>query len=263
MQFTPVHISTTSTPTTGTFFLFSEFDLILTADNQLPQEIAALGNNLDRVIQIGHLEGNACYVTEFSGEIPQGLTTEHLRTSYLHLGDDLFGLARYAFHLMHWDKTSRFCGKCGITNEIHPKENAKICTSCKHIAFPRISPAVIIAIVRDNKILLAQAKSFARPIYSTLAGFVEPGETLEECVHREVFEEVGIKVKNLKYFGSQPWPFPDSLMVAFTAEWDSGEISLNDGEMVDAGWYHKDNLPPYPDSRSIAKRLINWFTENH
>ncbi len=263
MRFTPTHISLTSPPSIGVYFIFSGFDLIVTEDNKLVTDSSPFSEHIENILNIGSLDNTPCFVAEYSGEIPAGFKTEHLRTSYTILGDNLFEIARYAFHMVHWHKTSKYCGKCGAPTEIHSKENAKICTQCKYVMFPKISPAVLIAIVRDNKILLAQAKSFTRPIYSTLAGFVEPGETLEECVHREVFEEVGIRVKNLNYFGSQPWPFPDSLMVAFTAEWDSGEISLSEDEMVDAGWFDKDSLPPQPDSRSIAKRLINWFIENH
>jgi NAD+ diphosphatase len=129
------------------------------------------------------------------------------------------------------------------------------------VNYPRLSPAIIVAVIKDNQILLASAKRFPVKFYSVLAGFVELGETLEECVKREVLEEVGVNVKNICYFGSQPWPFPDSLMIAFTAEHDSGEIKINSGEIEEAGWFSADSLPQIPPKISIAHHLINWFIQ--
>ena len=124
-------------------------------------------------------------------------------------------------------------------------------------------PAVIVAVIKGNQILLAHSKRFPAKFYSVLAGFVEPGETLEECIHREILEEVGVTVKNIRYFGSQPWPFPNSLMVAFTADYAGGKISIDGNEIMDAGWFTADNLPPIPAKISIARRLIDWFVEKH
>jgi NAD+ diphosphatase len=129
-----------------------------------------------------------------------------------------------------------------------------------HLSYPRISPAVIVAVVKGDKLLLARARRFPPGLYSVLAGYVEPGETLEECVVREVREETGVTVKNLRYFDSQPWPFPHSLMVAFTAEYADGEIRIDESELLDAGWYAADALPSLPDPITVARRLINWFT---
>ena len=129
--------------------------------------------------------------------------------------------------------------------------------------YPRISPAVIVAVVRDKRILLARSTRFTSSFHSVLAGFVETGETLEDAVRREIFEEVGIQVRNIRYFGSQPWPFPDSLMVAFTAEYAGGEITLDDNEIVTADWYSAAELPRVPGKISIARRLIDWFTETY
>jgi NAD+ diphosphatase len=137
--------------------------------------------------------------------------------------------------------------------------NAKECPGCGFLSFPRISPAVIVLVEKENRVLLARVKRFTTELYSVLAGFVEPGETLEETVRREVEEEVGIKVKNLRYFGSQPWPFPDSLMIGFTADYESGEIKIDETEIADAGWYDPDRLPTIPGKISIARELIDWF----
>jgi NAD+ diphosphatase len=130
------------------------------------------------------------------------------------------------------------------------------------INYPRLSPAIIVAVCRDDRLLLAQNKRFRSGYYSVLAGFVEPGETLEECVKREVFEEVNIRVKNIRYFGSQPWPFPNSLMVGFTAEYAGGEIDENKSEIVEADWFTADNLPRIPPQITIARWLIDWFRDN-
>jgi NAD+ diphosphatase len=138
-------------------------------------------------------------------------------------------------------------------------ELAMECTACGQLSYPRISPAVIVAILRDEKILLARANRFPSGFYSVLAGFVEPGETLEQCAKREVREETGIEVKNLRYFSSQPWPFPHSLMVAFTAEYAAGEIRIDPSEIADAGWYSADALPLIPDPITVARKLIDWY----
>jgi NAD+ diphosphatase len=129
--------------------------------------------------------------------------------------------------------------------------------------YPRLSPAVIVAVERGNRILLARARRFTAAMYSVIAGFVEPGETLEECVRREVMEETGIRIRAIRYFGSQPWPFPDSLMIGFTAEYESGELLIDGTELVDAGWFAAGELPTIPGPISIARRLIDAFAARH
>ena len=140
-------------------------------------------------------------------------------------------------------------------------ESAKVCSECGNIVYPRISPAVITAVFKGDQILLAHNRSFRNGLYSLIAGFVEPGETLEHCVKREIMEEVGIRVKNVRYAGSQPWSFPDALMIAFTAEYESGEICVDQVEIIDAGWYRMDAMPDIPSTDSIAGRLIRWYIE--
>jgi len=174
----------------------------------------------------------------------------------------LFNLATKALHLIKWSNTYKYCSKCGTLAKNKEDEIAKICPKCNYVSYPRISPAIITAVVKDNTLLLAHNSNFPKDMYSVLAGFLEPGETFEDCVAREVFEEVGIKVKNIKYFGSQPWPFPDSLMVGFTCEYDSGEIKVDGVEIDHAYFYNIDELPNIPASGSIAKRLIDWFVDN-
>lgn len=168
-----------------------------------------------------------------------------------------------ALHSVHWHNTSRFCGKCGTVMNFSSSEPAKVCSACGYLFYPRISPAVIVAVVHENKILLGHSHRFPGKFYSVLAGFVEPGETLEECVIREVKEETGIMVDTVTYFGSQPWPFPDSLMCAFTARYAAGTLCPDQRELTDAGWYTADALPEIPSGYSISRKLIDWFIEQH
>jgi NAD+ diphosphatase len=179
------------------------------------------------------------------------------------MGDDLIWIAGRANQLVQWNRSHQYCGACGHPTENTSEERAKICPGCGLINYPRISPAVIVAVLKDNQILLANNKRFKTGYYSVLAGFVEPGENLEECVQREVFEEVGITLKNIRYFGSQPWPFPNSLMVAFTAEYAAGEINVSRSEIADAAWFSADSLPSIPPGFTIARQLIDWYLQHH
>jgi NAD+ diphosphatase len=138
-------------------------------------------------------------------------------------------------------------------------ERAKECPQCGLLAFPRLSPAIIVLVQRRHELLLARPYHFPPGLYSVIAGFVEPGETLEEAVVREVREEVNLAIKDIRYFGSQPWPFPHSLMIGFTATHAGGEISIDDAEIEDAGWFKADALPTLPGKISIARKLIDWF----
>ncbi|MCB8816934.1 NAD(+) diphosphatase [Desulfosporosinus shakirovi] len=212
---------------------------------------------------VGQLDGRPCYVAELSPitVAPEGTSFCNLRRLLDHMPEDLFVLAGKAYQIMHWDRSHQYCSQCGEQTENKIDERAKRCPSCGFVNYPRISPAIIVAITRRNEILLAKGSRFQAGFYSVLAGFVEPGETFEECVQREVAEEVGIKVKNIKYFGSQPWPFPDSLMVGFIADYDSGDINIDKKEILDARWFTADQLPLIPSSGSIARQLIDWFSQ--
>jgi NAD+ diphosphatase len=194
---------------------------------------------------------------------PKGMSFVGLRQLFGLLSDGFFRVSGYASQIVEWDQTHQYCGRCGAAAADDPEDRAKLCPRCGLKSFPRIAPAVIAAVTRSDRILLARAKRFPVKLYSVLAGFVEPGETLEECLVREVREETGVEVSGLRYFGSQPWPFPHSLMIAFTAEWSGGDIRIDDREIVDAGWFSADALPPIPDKVSIARRLIDWFVEKN
>ena len=170
-------------------------------------------------------------------------------------------VAGRAVQLVDWARTHRFCGRCGTPTQPQPNERAMKCPACGLLAFPRLAPAMITLVTRGDEALLARGVQFRAPLYSCLAGFVEPGESLEGAVVREVREEVGVEVGNVRYWGSQPWPFPHSLMIGFTAEWQSGEIEIDPTEIVDAQWFHRDALPNVPPRISIARKLIDAWVE--
>ena len=212
---------------------------------------------------LGTMNGHSCLCAECEADvrIPEGMAFQGLRKLYGALDEEMFWVAGRAFQIMDWDRTHQYCGKCGTPTKNKADERAKVCPTCGTVSFPGMSPAIIVAVVRDKKILLAHAARFPGAMYSVLAGFVEPGESLEDCVRREVKEEAGLEVKNIRYFGSQPWPFPNSLMVGFTAEYAGGEITMDEKEIVDARWFTADQLPTIPDKISIARKLIDWFVE--
>jgi NAD+ diphosphatase len=181
-----------------------------------------------------------------------------LRGLFADLGEELFTLAGRALQIMDWDRTHQFCGQCGTPTADKTDERAKVCLQCGLLHYPHMSPAIIVAVRRREQILLARASRFPEGLYSVIAGFVEPGESLEECLRREVREETGIEVDNIRYFGSQAWPFPNSLMVGFTANYAAGEIAIDRDEIVDAGWFSAKSLPTIPEKLSIARRLIDY-----
>lgn len=212
---------------------------------------------------LGMLEDRACYAAELlpDSQQPEGAFFRGLRRLWGVLDEAFWRIAGCAVQVVEWDRSHQFCSTCGAKTGYKPGVRAKECPACGHLSFPRISPAVIVAVERDGRLLLARGNRFVKEIYSVLAGFVEPGETLEETVVREVREEVGVEVTDITYFGSQSWPFPDSLMVGFTARYAGGDISIDRDEIVDAGWFTADALPMIPDKISIARRLIDWFVE--
>jgi NAD+ diphosphatase len=178
-----------------------------------------------------------------------------------------WALAGRAVQLAEWARTHRFCGRCGTPTEASATDRSMRCPSCGLLAYPRLAPAMITLVTRgdpgpDQQALLARGVQFRGPMYSCLAGFVEPGESLEQAVVREVFEEVGVTVGDVTYRGSQPWPFPHSLMIGFRAVWRSGEIECDPTEIVDAQWYRRDEMPDIPPRISIARRLIDeWLAD--
>ena len=197
------------------------------------------------------------------GDPPAGLTFRDLRALLEELPPEQAAMAGRAAQLMHWRRMHRRCGGCGAALVDVAGDDSRRCPSCGLTIFPRLSPAIIVAVVREGRILLAHSPRFPTGLYSVLAGFVEPGETLEACVHREVLEEVGIEIANLRYFGSQAWPFPDSLMIGFLADHAGGEIRADGVEIEDARWFGPHELPHVPNRTSISGQLIDWFVSEH
>ena len=250
------------------WFIFVANNLIVSEEGEsiaIPfmKDLIDLGLQPIREWYLGTINGSHCYCAEVSGEttMPERTAPYGLRYLYGRLENSLHKIAMRAIHLIEWDRTNRYCNRCGSEMARAKGMNAKECPRCFFLNFPRISPAVIVLVERGNSLLLVRSKRFTAAFYSVLAGFVEPGETLEETVKREVEEEVGIRIKNIRYFGSQSWPFPDSLMIGFTAEYESGEIRIEEEEIADAGWYDPEKLPTIPGKISIARELIDWFVE--
>lgn len=253
------------------WFIFSEGRLLLTraedASWQVPlQEMSPIGhddeayapftfNDVD--CKVVRCEEDACIKDESQ------LRFVALRSCYELLDAEMFKWAGKASEWLNWDEETRYCGRCGAETE-RQTVISKVCPKCHRELWPKLSPAVIVLIRRDDKVLLVQSRSFKRSYYGLVAGFVEMGESLEQSVKREVHEEVGIEICNLQYFGSQPWPYPRNLMIGFTADYKSGEIKLQYEELNRGGWFTRDNMPDIPGKVSIARRLIDsWLETNN
>ncbi len=249
------------------YFIFKNGKLLLSKNKKgeycVPsaKDFKELNLKPAELIYLGKYEKRDCFSGELEDKekLTKNLAPFELRKTYSLIGLDFFQIAGYASQITNWNKNSRYCGRCGSKVEDMEEERAKICPKCKLINYPTVFPAIIVAVVKKDMILLAKARRFRANLYSVLAGFVEIGENIEQCIQREIKEEVGIEVKNIKYFGSQPWPFPNSLMIAFTAEYKKGEITIDKKEILDAGWFKATELPLTPGKPSIAKDLIDWF----
>lgn len=229
------------------------------------QFIADLLPHVQRNFFLGTINGIAYHVIEVGKQFQaEGeCSFVSLKNALSFISPQQFSMGVKAYSVIHWDKSHQFCGYCGQSTVIKDQRFQRYCASCQIGFFPRISPSIIVLIHKADQILMAKARHYPPGVYGLVAGFVEVGETVEAAVHREIKEEVGLEVKNIQYVGSQPWPFPDSLMLAFTAEYDSGEICIDPKELVEANWYHYDNLPGRPAlSISIAARLIDRFVES-
>ncbi len=241
---------------------------ILCSDNY-PFTPSALGESFEhngllkvsKPILIGSTQSYtwwSCLILSDS-QIPDSLQLVHLRNLSLSLPPDMLGICGRATQLSRFDETTTFCGKCGANNRCKSDEIAKICPFCGLITFPRLSPAIIVRITNGDRILLARSPQFPTGLYSVIAGFIEPGESLEEAVSREVFEEVGLMISDIRYFGSQPWPFPDSLMIGFVAKYVSGSIVCDPVEIESAAWFTRDAMPDLPGHLSISRALIDDY----
>jgi len=231
---------------------------------QLPtdEEVKNLGLDPAQAHRLGLLDDADALMIPIEGRVPPPFELFGLRQLAGVLEAELFGVVGRAMHTFDWATTSRFCGRCGTATTPLEDERCMACPKCGLHMYPRISPAIITLVRKGDLALLASNAKFPGVFYSTLAGFADIGESLEETLVREVEEEAGVKVKNVRYFGSQPWPFPNSLMIAFTAEWESGEIKIDEKEISDAKWFSADALPVIPPPLSIARKLIDaWVDE--
>lgn len=253
------------------WFVFYEDRLLIKANegtDLIPrsQDLTKYGISPIYKQYLGSLNGLPCYAAELTCNQTEvdNFAFKGLRELFFsQLEEELIWIAGRANQLVDWNRSHRYCGRCGHPTKDEHDERAKICAHCGLYNYPRLSPAVIVAVCKDNRILLANNRRFKSGYYSVLAGFVEPGENLEECVAREIKEEVGITIKNIRYFASQPWPFPNSLMVAFLADYAGGEIIPDPSEIRDAGWFTAAKLPAIPPKITIARQLIDWFANNH
>lgn len=203
------------------------------------------------------------FATDINDEFVQesGLRPIEIRKSYQLLSREDYAAVAKASELLHWNRTMRFCSKCGSTL-LRNGSISKKCNKCNTEYFPQLSPAIIVLIRKNEQALLVHARNFKRPFFGLVAGFVETGESLEQCVIREVREETSLEITNVKYFGSQSWPFPSQLMIGFTADYLSGEVQFADGELTEGGFFSRDNLPEIPTPPSIARKLIeSWLDE--
>jgi NAD+ diphosphatase len=257
-----------SRPSSALWFALKENRVLLhTTGNALwvprLENFEELNIEYTAVHYLGVLGESHCYAVQLSHDhTPAGMAFKDLRTAMMALDESFGALAGRAFQIIQWDRTHQFCGQCGGRTDALAGERARKCSQCGLLQFPRLSPAIIVLVRRGKRLLLARSRQTPPGMYSILAGFVEPGETLEQAVEREVKEEVGISVRNIRYFGSQPWPFPHSLMIGFTADHAEGELEIDRNEMEDAGWYSVDRLPMLPPPISIARRLIDDFLRN-
>ncbi|MDD5175548.1 MAG: NAD(+) diphosphatase [Sterolibacterium sp.] len=267
-MFSPAVVAPERVNDADLWFIFQGTKLLVVSSDESPRvpcrlELNQLGYLLPHSHYLGSLTGCGC----FSAEAPAATTVPPpwawigLRALFGQLDDQQFALAGRAIQVVQWDLTHKFCGRCGSLTESSPSERTRVCPDCGLASYPRLAPAIMALVRRGNELLLARSPHFPVGMYSALAGFVEPGESLEETLVREVREEVGIAIANPRYFGSQSWPFPHSLMVAFVADYLEGEIMPQPGEIEAAEWFSIDHLPSLPHRISIARRLIDANVE--
>jgi len=261
--FTPSHVAPSLVPGTSMVFAFAGARLLVAGDELNPA--IPLAGELERIgidgtrHYLGRLDGIHCVALLLPDDAPAppGYALMGLRALFLRLPESLLAIAARAFQVIEWERTHRYCGRCGAPMHDRAGERAKHCDACGYVAYPRISPAMMVLVTREREVLLARANRFPGAMYSALAGFVEAGESVEDCIHREVREEVGIDVTDLHYFASQSWSFPHSLMIAYTAHYAGGDLVPDASEIADARWFALNALPDLPSPVSIARQLID------
>ena len=268
-HFDPLWSAPASATDDGLWFVFHRASLLVyTAQPApmlpMPADVLNGGVAIDRKRQrfVGMLGETPCWaVPALNANAPPDHAFENMRSLFNRLPDDLLAIGGRAVQMLEFDRAHAFCGACATATAIFEGGRSRKCASCGETYYPKVSPAMMVLIKRDTpsgrELLLGRSARFQRGMYSALAGFIEPSESIEECIHREAFEEVGVKVNNLRYFSSQGWPFPNSLMIAYVADYVSGDIVPQEGEIEDAQWFRLDALPQLPHRLSIARRLID------
>jgi NAD+ diphosphatase len=266
MQFVPAVLQPPVLSDHPLWFVVEGSSLVARVDENtvaLPDsaELALWGLDQRQAHYLGRIDERDCFAIELGAVRPvPPWTIEGLRGLYDRLDETVFAVAGRALQLVRFASEHRFCGRCATATVRAEDERCMRCPRCELTVYPPVSPAIIVLVRRGAEALLARSGRFTTGFYSTLAGFVEPGESLEETLRREVREEVGLEITNIRYFGSQPWPFPHSLMVAFVADHASGDIVVDGEEIEDARWFRADALPPVPPRLSIARQLIEaWI----
>jgi NAD+ diphosphatase len=248
-------------PERACWFVFRGNELLVAAPEvrlprcNVPQDLGMMAH---RTQYLGVWRGEHCYSAEMAqgAPAPEGWSWQGLRSLFSVLDDGAFAIAGNALQIVDWDRAHQYCGACGTATLARAKERSRECPQCGLAVYPRLAPAVMALVRRGTELLLARSPRFPSGMYSALAGFVEPGETIEQCLEREVMEETGVRVRNARYFASQPWPFPHSLMIAFFAEYESGELRADGIEIEDVKWFQVCNLPRLPARISVARKLI-------
>jgi NAD+ diphosphatase len=246
------------------YFAFCQGDILLCSNNTIPQSIVDVLELKPWHTQItfNAPSGTPCMAIKLSEPLcKDGYKMTGLRESFEVLDAESYTLAGKARELLYWNENTLYCGMCGSPMRFHTNIS-KRCTNCGKEIWPAIAPAIIVAITKGEEILLVQSKNFRGNYMGLVAGFVETGETLEDCVKRETLEETGITIKNIQYFASQAWPYPSGLMLGFTAEYESGELRIQRSELNKGGWFNLRNLPEIPGKVSLARQLIDYVQVN-
>lgn len=261
MKFQQAILPSHSLPVSSLVFLFNKDGEIALSDGQIPRRISDRAE-LELAVYLGTYETVPCYAVRAKSDSAE-YAFEEIRRLHSILPDDLYALIGYASQILTWQENYQFCSRCGAKAEPSESERTMVCPECNLMNYPRISPSMIVAVIKGDQLLMARGYHFPPGIYSVVAGFLEPGETVEECVVREVMEETGLEIKNIRYVTSQPWPFPHSIMIGFTADYAGGELNIDRNELEDAGWYSANNLPKIPSKDTIARTLIEGYLARH
>ena len=267
-RYVPQHQAPATRDEPALWFAFRNAELLVCDSDAAPclpccAEISEHGVEPQRLHYLGRYDGQHSYAVAIaeSQALPEGWRPIGLRDAFAAFDVELAALAGRAFQILEWERNHQYCSRCGTKTAQRNDERARSCPNCRMRTYPPICPAIMVLVTDGNRrVLLARKPASPKGRFTALAGFVEPGEMLEDTVARETREEVGVEITNIRYFGSQPWPFPHSLMIAFTAEYAGGELKPDGVEIEEARWFDVDELPTLPASISISRRLIDTIT---